>query len=356
VTASPLPSGKVRVDAGWAKLVADVELKPDVDPDPPHFRIGWVQTLASSRRVGVYKTAGGQSVSKVIAAGALSDRRQYWDGDITKPRSTVAKPWYDLPEELGTEHRKVHIANFDKPGMAMEPSITDDGPFQGAKLVAIQGRDSFVTSLKAGDAGEHTLKTFEWFVPWDVPVEGITGKRDGAKMPQATVSEKDNPNLDGRTAVETNHEALETYGSVDAAAIKLKSAGYASFVALLPKHQKTDPDSYNNMILALWKADHQMRVTVIKGKEALAKDVKVTFAGDGTYAGNQDGSTFSMLAHMVLDPNKGMATPVAISVNDRVVMTIKSPYQNASVPTKIALPGMVYGTNEEDVTVKFSIS
>ncbi|MBA3540081.1 MAG: hypothetical protein H0T79_10665 [Deltaproteobacteria bacterium] len=357
VTAKAITGGKVRVDSGWAKMIADVELKPDVDPDPPHFRIGWVQTLVSSRRVGVYKTPKGDTISQIQDTGTHSDRREYW-GDPSKPRMQVAAPWYDLPEELGTDHRKIHINAFDKPGFALSPSVTEEGPFKGAKLVAVQGSESFLTSLKAGDGGEHTLKTWQWAVPWDVNVDGIAADtRSGGALPAAGVSSADNPNLTGPTAVTANHsQVLEAYGTVDAAALKLQEIGYSSFVTMLAKHKTAAADSYWNMIGALWKSNAQLRVQVIKGKEPLSKDVKVGFKADGDYAANQSGSVFTMLAHMVLDPNAGMATPIAITVNGRVVMTVPAPYDSNKTDTKVTLPGSLYGTNEDDVTVKFSIS
>jgi hypothetical protein len=355
-TVPPDARGKVRVESGWAKMIADVELKPNVDPDPPHFRIGWVQTLMSSRRVGVYKTAKGDTISRVELTPKLSDRREYWD-DPSKPRVEVAAPWYDLPEELGTEHRKIHIHAFDKPGFALSPSITEDGPFKGAKLVAVQGSESFLTSLKAGDAGEVTLKTWQWAVPWDLDVEGIGSEtRNGGKLPPSGVSTAENPNLAGPTAVTANHsDVLETYGTVDAATQKLQAVGYSSFVALLPKHSSAAADSYQNMVLALWKSDAQLRVQVFKGKDVLNKDVKVGFKADRDFTANQNGSTYWMLAHMVLDPNVGMTTPIEITVNDRKAMTVPPPYNNHETSTKVALPGTLWGTNEEDVTVKFSI-
>lgn len=356
VTAQALSSGRVRVDAGWTKMIADVELKSDVDPNPPHFRIGWVQTLMGSRRVGVYKTPKGDTISRAEDTGKLSDRREYWDGDPNKPRIEVAAPWYDLPEELGTQHRKVHIKAFDKPGFALSPTLTEDGPFKGAKLVAVQGSESFLTSLKAGDGGQVTLKTWQWAVPWDVNVEGIgTDSRTGGKA-TSSVSTADNPNLPGATAVTTNHsDVLEMYGSVDAAALELQHIGYSSFVQMLPKHKAAAPSSYWNMVGALWKSDAQLRVQVFKGKDAVVKDLKVGFKADGDLTANQSGSTYSMLAHMVLDPGKGMTTPIAITLNGRVVMTVPSPYNNNSANATVTMPGMLYGTNEEDMTVKFSI-
>lgn len=360
VTAKLLDGGKVRVDSGWAKMIADVELKPDVDPDPPHFRIGWVQTLVSSRRTGVYKTAKGETIRKIADTGKASDRREYWD-DPSKPRVEVAAPWYDLPEELGTEHRKIHIHAFDKPGFALDPTITDDGPFKGAKLVGVEGAESFLTSLKAGDNGDVTLKTWQWAVPWDVNVDGIVKDKDraGGAMTHG-VSTEANPNLDGPTAVTANHsDVLEAYGSVEAAQQKLAAVGWSTFVGMLPKHEKAAPDSYWNMIGALWKSDAQMRVTVYKGKELVSGDgLSVQFEGDSTYSGNRTGahgSIFWMLAHMVLNPSHGMMTPVKITVNGVLALTVKSPYNATDGKATVALPGAVWGTNDEEVTVKFSV-
>jgi len=86
----------------------------------------------------------------------------------------------------------------------------------------------------------------------------------------------------------------------------------------------------------------------------VAKGVTVGFGADNTFTANQSGSVFTMLAHMVIDPGK-LGTPLQITVNGRLVMTVASPYSSLTTNATVTLPGDWYGTNEDPVDVKFSI-
>ena len=341
-----------QVHSSWVKMNADVTLKPNVDPDPANFKIGWTQTLVSSRRNGIYKNAKGEVKGKLTTIEHAPDRRSYLVPYGKESRQiTVAKPWYDLPEEMSAIHRHIQTHAFDRPKHPL-PLTSDDG----SKLVGMKGGESFLTSLKAGNEGEITLQTWQWQIPWDIDLEGITSSapKTGGNATSSETKEA-NPNLDGRTAVQqAGNAAFETYETASAAAAALANLGYSSFVSMLDKHKQQAPSSYWNMVDALWHSDAQLRVQVVKGKEAVAKGVTVGFGADNTFTANQSGSVFTMLAHMVIDPGK-LGTPLKITVNGTAVMTVAPPYYGATENATVTLPGAWYGTNEDPVAVKFSI-
>ncbi|MCX5748155.1 MAG: DUF4157 domain-containing protein, partial [Proteobacteria bacterium] len=131
-----------------------VALKPNTDPGPD-VDAGWVQTVVSSVRIGLY-----------YKDGELVQR------DITRFESTrdgkagVTKPWYEPPSRLSKTQPDVYPVAEDQPKMQLPAELN------GAKLTEIQGADKFKVSLKVGvGTNLTTLQSFEWEAPWAVKLD-----------------------------------------------------------------------------------------------------------------------------------------------------------------------------------------
>lgn len=338
-TAAKDKGANIRVFSPGVEMVGDVALKKDVDPDPAQLTVGWVQVLESSHRVGIYEEAGKVKTRQILQmpAGVLDG--QWIDRDDSGHGERAAvKPWYQVPLTIDGTNRTA------KPFMADQPKFMLPKKMGKAKLVEVQGADTFTASLKAGGAdGSNlvTLKSFNWATPWAMKIsdkqneDGFLDGRGSGDMAIAST----NKSAEAKDQRHPNQIAagggimVSTYESLEAAQSALAELGYSKFVKDINTHKQLAPESYWHMVGALWKT--QLRIHA-KVKASDPGDVAVSFSAHRTVSlekGKPFGSdfTYSAITHMVIDPaSVGDGKPVTISVDGKVVCTLKFPFSGAN--------------------------
>jgi hypothetical protein len=202
-----------------------------------------------------------------------------------------------------------------------------------ARLAEIQGADHFDLSLKAGTGEALTsLKSFQWDVPWAVaaPVDPATPTTGGALTVGAAALDTGPLPAQDKTAnqaISDPDNVIQTYETDVVAGEALKAKGFVAFVTELPKHKRLAPNSYWNMVGALWKSDIRVRARF----EAVGSpgDIDVTLSSDTSVSlpTGQSNREFSALAHMVYDPAKlGPGHEIRVQVGNEVQARLVFPY------------------------------
>jgi hypothetical protein len=216
---------------------------------------GFVQNLVTSTRGAVYRRGGdpaGDITSEPReghgkAYDAVSD-----PDDDTKINKRVFAPFYWPPSSMNDENvaaspAETDPAAHDKPGFTL-PAKVDDG-----RLTEFNGADQFKlgVAVKKGDA-VHTLKAFDWSVPWDVQVDTTlngAGKAVQSAEVQNLLRDGPDTSLGAKDwSLRPNSGDVFEGFSTQAEAMK-RSPG--ELLNWIHKAQQHDPLSYQNICAAL---------------------------------------------------------------------------------------------------------
>lgn len=139
----------------------------DGNAAPADTRAGFVQTLLSSTRSGLYTDSDGRPVGTYTVS-----RPRSMDQDTSLgPRA----PWYN--PTLGMSGATVDVGGRDAPWFA-PPHYQDSG---AATLTSMEGADTFCTWVAVSVAG-HTpvlLGWYNWSVSWRARIDGNFNARGG---------------------------------------------------------------------------------------------------------------------------------------------------------------------------------
>jgi hypothetical protein len=157
----------VKVTAPLITYSASVEILEGVKlgEDSRYIKVGTIQTLTSSSRVGVYKK-GDQVVAEYAQAMSMArDTIQYTYGK-GEQRFAAEAPFYDRPSTISDQNPSTVVDFKDQPGFGLPLE------FGGGRLAAVKGSDRFNTSIGAKrDNTIITLNPFGWEVNWDATLD-----------------------------------------------------------------------------------------------------------------------------------------------------------------------------------------
>jgi hypothetical protein len=216
---------------------------------------GFVQNLVTSSRGAVYRRGGdpaGDITSEPReghgkAYDAVSD-----PNDDTKINKGVFAPFYWPPSSMNDDNTEnapaeTDPAAHDKPGFTL-PAKVDDG-----RLTEFNGADVFKlgVAVKKGDA-VHTLKAFDWSVPWDVKVDAnLNGAGKAVQSAEVQNLLKDGPDtsLGAKDwSLRPNSGDVFEGFSTEAEAMKRSPAELLNWIH---KAKQYDQLSYQNICAAL---------------------------------------------------------------------------------------------------------
>jgi hypothetical protein len=153
-------SPQITFSAG-VSLAAGVKL----GEDSRYIKIGTVQTLVSSNRVGVYKK-GEQVVAEYANTMSMARDTMQFAYGAGEERFAAEPPFYDRPKTISDQHPSEFIDFKDQPGFGLPLE------FGGGRLAAVKGSDHFNTSIGAKrDNTIITLNPFGWEVNWDATLD-----------------------------------------------------------------------------------------------------------------------------------------------------------------------------------------
>ena len=298
-------------------MMATVALKDDIDPDVP-INVGWVQTVESSKRLGIYEK-NGRVVRRTVTA--FSRTR---DG-----KTGVDAPWYETPSTITKDAREAYPLAEDQPKMKLPNRVED------ATLAEVQGSDDFKVSLEAGPGTTVSpLKTFAWSAPWSVRL----GSADTAKGGDVSIAESTThePPRGMRTANQVGNDpdsTIKSYETEAEATQGLAAKGIHGFLRELPRHKELLPSSYWNMVGALWKSSVKFKVTITPiegGSPSVRVSLQLHNKVDLPEADAKE--DHSALGHMVYDPGKlAPGDFVYVFVNGVSRASITFPFDPVSV-------------------------
>lgn len=295
---------------GSARLATGVKLGAD------SISVGFIQTVVTER-IGVYRR-GGNPTGEVLT----EQRLKFGPAPDIKPSSS--QPFYEAPETITDSRPTAFIVAEDQPRYETDATIGD------GKLTETKGTDQFTTSLAAQRGSDLVhLKDFAWAVPWSL-VLGANGSGKGG--PITTPTETNVPPVipGGRTAKEIGRDPESTvnaYISPAVADAALRDNPIA-FLTDLPRQKAKAPDSYWQMVGALWRSpiSFRIKVTVAKTDSFVGKDtINVVCSAASSQSqtlrlGEGESAEAHFLAHMVYDPGKlDTSTNVTLQINSQSI-------------------------------------
>ena len=305
---------QVRVQTPGVAMEASVVLKDGVDPGPVPVKVGWVQTVVSSERIGNY-----------FKDGVLARR------DVTRFSSTrdgkagVEAPWYETPLTMTKTTPDQYPIAEDQPKMAMAATL------DGAKLTEIQGADTFKVSVEVGPDGNLTrLKSFQWTAPWSVVLDDNQGGKGGdVSVSQSDTHEAPSTNRPANEVGTDPANRVQTYESVAAATEGLGRLGIIAFLKEMPKHKRLAANSYWNMVGALWASSAKFHVRITPLGSSPKMPVKIAGASTIDFGEVEtDNKEYTAIAHTVYDPGKlGPGDVIQIFFHGTSVAHLDWPYE-----------------------------
>ena len=311
VTVAPSDKDTARVQGPAANMPAvKAGLKAGLKLGPGEIiKIGPVQTLMGSERVGVYREDGAAAntapIEQHFTLGQSRDgaRGHYAPGDPVFQRAEA--PWFLPPETLSDDQPDVTLSFnenktadlYDQPSWLL-PLTTGK-----AKLTETRGQDSFITSIAAQRGGKLIhFNPSKWAIPWavkniDAAHKGVGGT--GTSAPTIDVP----PTVDGKIAAFQPGQSWINFPTLTDAL----GADVFTLMGNLAAAKTNDPTSYTNTVEALRQKNPTFSVTLT---------VRTTHGNIGrdhlflTVAGSKS------LARQEFKLNNGDSAPITFRLND----------------------------------------
>lgn len=248
----------------------EVSFDAELDvPEPPEKRkvpsttVGFIQTVESADRQGIYTsdgTPGGTPVvTKHLSAKGKRDVQTNMVVDASgnvqvdpsgKPvqLEKAPPPWYDNPSYLDEQQRRTTVSTRDRTKTSFPLEIVHAG--KKGKLAKTAGADKFqmAVSAKPGDAPATSLKSMDWETPWDSTIDPATHKV--TKTGAVWIHPSDVPLGDQKEPTgAVNKEAID-WTAVKTVA-DAKALGPGRCLGLLLLARDFDAESYEVMATAL---------------------------------------------------------------------------------------------------------
>lgn len=259
------------------------------------IKVGIVQTMTSSERVGVYKKDGKVVAEQRFSLGQTRDARPL-TYKIGEPTFLAESPFYDKPETISDNIPTASLHFVDAPSMRLPLE------FGGGQLAGLRGADRFNTSVGAKRDGTIiTMNPFGWQVEWTTDLGNdfsVPTDANGNPLSKGitTWSEKQGIAIDSPQAARDllkNADAIFSFKSLDAALATPNSL----LIVGLPAARRNDPDSAAFMEQALKQKNPTFTIRIEAAKTAT----------HNTFSADED--VLEVFANIVKQtPNKGPYT------------------------------------------------
>jgi len=291
VTVAPVDKNIVRV-LGPAANMSPVKagLKAGLKLGPGEvIKIGPVQTLMGSERVGVYREdgagAGAAPIEEHFTLGQSRDgaRGHYSPGEPVFQRAEA--PWFLPPGILSDDHpdETLSFSENKTADLYDQPSWQLPLTSGKAKLSATRGQDSFITSIAAQRDGKLIhFNPSKWAIPWTVKtIDAAHTGVGGAGTGESTSAVP--PTVDGKIAAFQPGQSWTSYPTVADAL----GADTHTLMENLQGAKAHDPASYTNTVEALRQKNptFTVKLTVLTTHGNLGRDhLFLTVAGSQSLA------------------------------------------------------------------------
>jgi hypothetical protein len=284
----PLTSGEIQVQGGgpkpqgaWAmesKVDADrltlssplVEFdatltvaQPATERKIPSTTVGFIQTVKTADRQGIYTSDGTPSgapvATKHTSAKDTRDVQTNLVGDAgggvqVDPSGRPVQfqkampPWYDNPSYLDDTQRSTSVNTADRTKAVFPLEIEHVG--KKGRLAQTAGADRFrmAVAVKPGDAAAAFLKSEDWDSPWNSTIDPAT--HQASKTGALWIHPSDVPLSDQKEPTGAVNKDKIDWTAVRTVA-DAKALGASQCLALLPLAREYDPESYEAMATAL---------------------------------------------------------------------------------------------------------
>lgn len=301
-----------------------------------HIKVGPIQTLLSSNRIGVYQKDG----RTIEQARTMSEGRDAAEGQNEvggTPFAPVEPPFYSGNPAAGQDAPNSKLHDWTGTGADFSDTVTlSDQPKMslakklptGETLVAVKGADTFNTSagFKSTTGEIIGLAPFGWSVSWDTPIAA-----DGTATPDpardAVTRQPATEAIIHNTEDYVNLMARQEFRSLDEAMLE---PGWA-LLEMLPKVRARNATAAGFIQQALAAKNPQIKVTVTATQGVGQKSA---------VSGSEVGDDVTMSVHATITKSSGgksttaragtggsvqfglneMADPAAI--NDGVILNI----------------------------------
>jgi hypothetical protein len=243
-----------------------VTLDPSIKiGDQAEIKVGPVQTMTSSERVGIYKKDGKVVAEQRFSLGQSRDARPLsYDG---KETFVAESPFYDKHESIKDANPTVSVHFIDRPSLRMPLE------FGGGQLAGLRGADSFITSVGAKrDGTVITMNPFGWKVDWTTELGAdfsVPTDANGNPISKgvSTWDEKQGVAIDSPQVARDllqHADAIFSFKSLDAAVATPSSL----LIAGLPAARRNDPASAAFMEQALTQKNPTFTIRIEAAKTA----------------------------------------------------------------------------------------
>ncbi|MDZ4722224.1 MAG: hypothetical protein SH847_27485 [Roseiflexaceae bacterium] len=289
------PDGYAQIESPKIEGEYGVTLDPSIKiGDKAEIKVGPVQTMTSSERVGIYKKDGKVVAEQRFSLGQTRDARPLsYDG---KETFVAESPFYDKPQPLKDADPTASVHFIDRPSLRMPLE------FGGGQLAGLRGADRFITSIGAKRDGTIiTMNPFGWQVDWTTELGAdfsVPTDANGNPISKgiSTWEEKRGVAIDSPQVARDllqHADAIFSFKSLDAALATPNSL----LIVGLPAARRNDPDSANFMEQALKQKNPTFTIRI----EAIKT------ATHNTWSADED--VLEVFANIVKQiPNKGPYT------------------------------------------------
>ena len=173
------------------------------------IEVGYIQTLRSSNRVGIYTKGGNETSRDRSSVPKSRDARPYVDQRGAK--SVSRPPWYDSEKGGVTGlssggDAKIHT--IDKPSFVLNAKADD-----GAELTATEGTENFVLSVAAKPFGSGTATpipggSIKWGFSWSQSIDA-KGAGSGGGAATQSPDQGEDVSSEGEIAKNSMHSWLD---------------------------------------------------------------------------------------------------------------------------------------------------
>jgi hypothetical protein len=303
----PLTAGEIQVQGGGPKPKGSWAMESKVDGDRlvlgsplvefdatlsvaapaterkiPSTTVGFIQTVKTADRQGIYTTDGTPSGQPVATKHtSASGTRDVQTNLVADPSGAVQTddsgkpvqfqkappPWYDNPGYLDDQQRSTTVSTADKTKANFPLEIDYLG--KKGKLAKTAGADRFrmAVAAKPGDAAATFLKSEDWDSPWDSTIDPAT--HAAGKTGALWIHPSDVPLSDQKEPTGAVNKDKIDWTAVRTVA-DAKALGASQCLSLLPLARQYDQESYEVMATALREMNPVLGadIGVMQGKVA----------------------------------------------------------------------------------------
>ena len=264
--------------------------KPPAERKIPSTTVGFIQTVESADRQGIYTSDGTPGGTPLAAKHqSVKDKRDVRTNFVLDPKGDLVRdpagepvqyqqapaPWYDNPSYLDEQQRSTTISTKDRTRTNFPLEMTVGG--KKGRLAQTAGADKFqmAISAKPGNAPARSLKSMDWETPWRSTIDPATHKV--SKTGSVWIDPSDVPLGDQREPTGAANKDKIDWTAVKTVA-DAKALGAERCLALLLLAREFDAESYEVMATALRELNPVLGADISGGD---ARPRRVTIEAEG---------------------------------------------------------------------------